>query len=52
MFFQNISINIRFHVLTAANMKFRVIWDVAPCIPVLGVQVNNAKPGENPEKHK
>jgi hypothetical protein len=24
-------LNVRFHVLTAANMKFRVFWGVAPC---------------------
>jgi hypothetical protein len=24
----------RFQVLTAASMKFRVFWDVAPCSPV------------------
>jgi len=23
--------NMRFQVLTAASMKFRVFWDVAPC---------------------
>jgi hypothetical protein len=22
---------VRFHILTAASMKFRVVWDVAPC---------------------
>jgi hypothetical protein len=22
---------VRFQVLTAANMKFRIFWDVAPC---------------------
>jgi hypothetical protein len=23
--------HVRFQILTAASMKFRVVWDVAPC---------------------
>jgi hypothetical protein len=28
------SYHVRFQVLTATSMKFRVFWDVAPCIQV------------------
>jgi hypothetical protein len=48
-FFQNIAINMRFQVLTAANMKFRVIWDVAPCSHVEVVHFNMATRRYSPE---